>query len=163
MTTVRRLLLACVCGFAIGATGCSSSSPPSLGQCLVGWWRNPNDGGCLCPVEPECQQSDCHAISVQSFDSGGNYYDGVVAWSEHSKTMSSEAAFSTGTYSIAAGGIVAFVEVGSNAVVQQTLTCAGDRMTVNGANYVRASSVISGPIGAALKVGLKWTSYPTGP
>lgn len=139
-------------------SSCSNSKP--LSQCMVGSWRNPLDGGCLCPTEPECQSSDCVGIDFKSFQAGGTYYSGTVTWSNQSMTMSSEGAASTGTFTVDdKSGVVTLVS-SSNAQVQQTLTCSGDSLTVNGANYTRANASLGATLSGALAQGLMWKSYP---
>jgi len=141
-------------------TSCTGQqTAQSLSQCMVGDWQNPLLGGCLCPTEPECQSSDCQAITFESFTANGTYFSGTVTWSNQAKTMSTEGAASTGTYSVTDGGTVILVS-NSNAKVQQMMTCSGSALTVNGANFVRANGPLSRSLDGALATGLMWKGYP---
>ncbi|MGZ3441176.1 MAG: hypothetical protein ACXVDD_16755, partial [Polyangia bacterium] len=82
------MLAALICG-----CGGSGTSQP-LAQCMVGWWRNPLFGGCLCPPEPECTYGDCKSLDWTGYLADGTTFGGTIAWSKSNGTMSEEGAAS---------------------------------------------------------------------
>jgi hypothetical protein len=146
--------LACI-GFI---AGCSNSTSKPLDQCVVGWWRNPLYGGCLCPTEPECTASDCKAIDFQGYLADHRFFSGTVTWSAQLQTMSSEGAASTGTFSISANALS--LTRGPADQVSQAMTCSGDSLTIEGADSTRADSGLTTALSAATSTGLMWKSYP---
>ncbi|MGH7948834.1 MAG: hypothetical protein ACREQF_06395, partial [Candidatus Binataceae bacterium] len=80
---VRQLLLLS----SLWAVGCTSQP---LEKCVVGWWKNPVAGACLCPPQAECTHGDCTSIGFIGFQESGLYYSGNVSWSDKGRSMSTE-------------------------------------------------------------------------
>jgi hypothetical protein len=126
---------------------------------MVGWWRNPLYGGCLCPAEPECQYGDCQSIDWQGFTADGTSVSGTVAWSKNNKTMSEEGAVDQTTYTVGAGGAVTFTRAGQ-APFTFNMTCSGNQLTIAGAISVRAEAGLAGALQAATASSPMFKSWP---
>lgn len=137
--------------------GCSSASKP-VDQCVVGWWRNPLYGGCLCPTEPECSATDCKSIDFQGYLADHRFFGGTVTWSAQLQTMSSEGAASTGTFSVSANTLT--LTRGPADQASFAVTCSSDTMTIQGTDSIRADSGLSAALTAATANGAMWKSYP---
>lgn len=103
---VRVTAAASITLFAAAAiVGCSKEDT-SLDARLRGWWLNPQAGGCLCPAQVECRQSDCRAFGVRGFLTDGRYVDGHIAISESAGTMSSAGRVTVASYRVTDRGSV---------------------------------------------------------
>jgi hypothetical protein len=147
----RALLLAALIG------GCSSSEP--LAECMVGWWRNPLFGGCLCPPEPECAFGDCQSLDWTGYLADGTTFGGTIAWSKSNGTMSEEGAASKLSYAAAENGIVTFTRA-DGSMFTFPMTCSGDRLTIEGVVSVRAEPGLASALMNATAAGLMWQSLP---
>lgn len=150
-----RLLIVAV---LIGGCGGSGSSQ-SLGQCMVGWWRNPLFGGCLCPPEPECAYGDCQSLDWTGYLVDGTTFGGTIAWSKANGTMSEEGAASKLTYVAGADGIVTFTRA-DGSTFTFPMTCDGDQLTIEGVISVRAQPGLASALSNATSAGLMWKSVP---
>jgi MYXO-CTERM domain-containing protein len=158
MRRVRRLVRKGAVGalllMPIIASGCNTSQ--ALDQCVIGWWRNPINGGCLCPPDPECSAADCVGIAFIGFLRDGSYYSGRVSWSDSAGTLSGVG--SGGTFT-AAQGSLHYVR-GPGDEVNEGATCSGSSMMLSGTDRVRADDRLAATLSAATATGLRWKSFP---
>jgi hypothetical protein len=149
---VKKLFIVAV----LSCMSCSGSQP--LSQCMVGFWRNPQYDGCLCPTQPECTAGDCQAIPFVGFLANGSYYSGTVSWSATGKTISIEGGATVGTYTVA-GDTVQITRSAAD-MVTQSLTCNGSQLTINGTSRVRAEPGLAAALNGGLSTTTSFKSYP---
>ena len=145
--------------FVLATTACGGTSSQPLSQCLIGWWRNPLFGGCLCPPEPECAYGECQSLDWTGFLADGTMYGGTIAWSKANGTMSEEGAASKQTYVANSDGTVTFTRT-DGSTYSFPMTCDGNQITTEGVISVRAESGLATALANATSTGLMWKSVP---
>jgi len=142
------------------AVASCSSQQTTLDECLVAWWRAPQNAGCVCPTPapPECQATDCALIYIDHFDGKGTALSGGVLYSKQLGTMSNSIPMSSRTYVVANGSI----QYGGTTPATAA-TCGGDQLTLSGQGFVHAWPGLSAALDAATASGSEWTSWHVAP
>jgi MYXO-CTERM domain-containing protein len=142
--------------------GCGTSHSQTVEQCVIGWWQNPQPGGCLCPAEPECQVGDCVAFGVRGLLADQRYFDGHIAVSQSAHTMSANGQLSAGTWSITNSAIS--IKQPSVTDFTTNVTCTGDRLTFGFEQDQRPPHNLATALDQATASGsTTWKAFPVAP
>lgn len=133
------ILVACVGLTSTLLLGCErdgSSSQQSAGAvqalnpCFDQWWREPMAGSCACTGRPECDASDCQALTVLRLGRDGSYAAGVITTSEKTGTVGVIGSLSSGTF-VAEADAIRFAPTTGRPHSISEAECSAERLVLN--------------------------------